>query len=147
MTKKKTIKISLLVFLAIVLIGFIPSFHCIIPVKGATTADWNKNSYWYHPWGKSVTHKGIDIFASKGTAVIAAHKGWVVATGNNKYGGNYVLVLGAKWRLSYYAHLNEIKAKKFSVVKQGTLIGKMGDTGNAKRQSPTFTFFHCINYS
>jgi murein DD-endopeptidase MepM/ murein hydrolase activator NlpD len=140
MFKKKTFKISLLILLAAVVLGYIPSYNCIIPVKDATTADWNKKSYWYYPWGKSVTHKGIDIFAKKGTPVLAAHKGIVIATGNNKYGGNYVLVLGAKWRLSYYAHLEEIIAKKLSIVKQGELIGKVGDTGNAKGKAPHLHF-------
>ncbi len=140
MTKKKTIKTTLLVFLAILLLGYIPSFHCIIPVKGATTKDWNKNSYWYYPWGKSVTHKGIDIFAKKGTDVLAAHKGLVISTCKNKYGGNYIVVLGAKWRLTYYAHLDKIETKNFSFVKQGKIIGKVGDTGNAKGKAPHLHF-------
>lgn len=138
--KNKTIKIILIVFVVIAAVGFIPSFNCIIPVKDATSADWNKNSYWYYPWGKSVTHKGIDIFAKKGTNVKAAHSGIIISTGTNKYGGNYVLLLGAKWRLSYYAHLQEIKAKKLSLVKQGEPIGKVGDTGNAKGKSPHLHF-------
>lgn len=140
MTKKKTIKILLPVFFVILILGYIPSFNCIIPVKDATTADWNKNSYWYYPWGKSVTHKGIDIFAQKGTPILAAHKGVVISTGYNKYGGNYVLLLGAKWRLSYYAHLQNIAAKKFSLVKKGEVIGSVGDTGNAKGKSPHLHF-------
>ena len=41
----------------------------IIPVKGATINDWNSESFWHYPWGKSVVHHGIDIFAKKGTSV------------------------------------------------------------------------------
>lgn len=140
MFKKKTLKTVFFVFVGILLIGMLFPFNCIIPVKGATTADWNKNSYWYYPWGKSVTHKGIDIFAKQGTDVLASHNGLVVSTGTNKYGGNYVLVLGTKWRLSYYAHLSEITTKKFSYVKQGVVIGKVGSTGNAKGKAPHLHF-------
>lgn len=139
MFKKKSLKI-LALFVVVVLIGMIPSFSCIIPVKNATAKDWNKDSFWYYPWGKSVTHKGIDIFAQHGTDVLAAHNGIVVAKGNIKHGGNYVVVLGAKWRLSYYAHLSEINTKLFTYVKQGTSIGKVGDTGNAKGKPPHLHF-------
>ena len=43
-----------------------------IPVAGAGTQDWNPHSYWAYPWGKSVVHKGIDIFAKRGTPTLAA---------------------------------------------------------------------------
>ena len=42
-----------------------------IPVKGASSKDWNSQTFWYEPWGPSGVHKGIDIFAAKNTAVIA----------------------------------------------------------------------------
>ena len=79
-----------------------------IPVQGATTRDWHPQSFWYYPWGRSGTHKGIDIFAQAGTPVLAATHGLVVHTGVDSLGGNIVLVLGSKWRLHYYAHLQDI---------------------------------------
>ncbi len=140
MFKIKTFKKILLIFIGIVLVGMLLPFSCIIPVKGATSNDWNKNSYWYYPWGKSITHKGIDIFAPHGTTVLASHSGLVISAGTNKLGGNYILILGAKYRLSYYAHLSNINIKKFSYVKQGAAIGKVGDTGNAKGKAPHLHF-------
>lgn len=140
MLKNKTLIFFLVSVFLIWAIGMAFPFTCIVPVKNATTKDWNSNSYWYYPWGKSVVHKGIDIFAPEGTDVLAAHKGLVIAAGENKYGGNYVVVLGAKWRCTYYAHLSKITAKKFSHVAQGQVIGKVGTTGNAKGKSPHLHF-------
>ena len=44
-----------------------------------------------------------------------------------------MLVLGPKWRLHYYAHLDEIKTKRFAFVTQDTEIGTVGNTGNAAK--------------
>ena len=46
-------------------------------------------------------------------------------------GGKFVVTLGPKWRLHYYAHLDEIKTKPFAFVTQDTDIGTVGNTGNA----------------
>ena len=56
---------------------FLPA-RGVIPVQNATAKDWNANSFWFAPWGKSGVHKGIDIFAKKGTPVIASASGLVV---------------------------------------------------------------------
>ena len=102
-----------------------------VPVKGATPADWHKDTFWYEPWGSSGVHKGMDIFAKKGTPLLAATSGWVIFTGNIAKGGNVVAVLGPKWRIHYYAHLDSIAVQTGWVAK-GELIGAVGDTGNAK---------------
>jgi murein DD-endopeptidase MepM/ murein hydrolase activator NlpD len=107
-----------------------------MPVKGAGRSSYNQQSFWAHPWGKSVTHKGVDIFAKEGTEVVAATGGWVVYTGIIERGGNVVILLGPGWRFHYYAHLREIKAKRFSLVKRNKLIGLVGTTGNAKGKAP-----------
>ncbi len=122
--------------LLILAIGAIIPQQMIIPVKGATTASWNKNSFWAYPWGSSITHKGIDIFAKKGTDVISATRGIVVYTYEGGKGGKSVMVLGPKWRFHYYAHLNEIKTFSLKPLKRGDVIGTVGDTGNAKGKPP-----------
>ncbi len=53
----------------------------MIPVQGATRADWHPRSFWYHPWGASGVHKGIDIFAPEGLPILAATSGLVVRSG------------------------------------------------------------------
>ena len=102
-----------------------------MPVSGASRADYNQESFWYHPWGRSGVHRGVDIFARPGTPVQPATPGFVLATGHNGMGGNIVLVVGPKWRLHYYAHLESIEAKRFSFVGRSDWIGTVGATGNA----------------
>ncbi len=71
MKKKK--RILLLFFLVLISVGYlIPQKKMMIPVEGATPADWNSESYWYYPWGRSVTHKGVDVFAKKGVKVVSS---------------------------------------------------------------------------
>lgn len=116
-----------------------PASHKI-PVAGATAADWNPASFWYHPWGRSGTHKGIDIFAKDGAPVLAASSGIVVYAGFNDIGGNIVVILGAKWRFYYYAHLQRIDARSFRFVRMGKKIGTVGTTGNAQGKAPHLHF-------
>jgi murein DD-endopeptidase MepM/ murein hydrolase activator NlpD len=118
----------------ILLVGLPQHFNN--PVENADERSYNTKSFWYYPWGKSGTHKGVDIFAREGTTVTAATTGLVLYTGAIERGGNVVLVLGPKWRLHYYAHLREIDTKIFSWANQGERIGAVGTTGNAKGKSP-----------
>ena len=120
----------------IILIGYLIPQKTIIPVKGATTQDWDVASFWAYPWGSSVTHKGIDIFNPRGTEVISATYGIVVYTHEGGKGGKAVMTLGPKWRFHYYAHLDEIKTFPLEPLKIGQVIGTVGDTGNAKGKPP-----------
>ncbi len=131
--KKYRIKIILLALFLIIL--FLPQTF-VVPVEGAKKGDWNNKSFWHHTWGKSVVHKGVDVFAPVGSPVVAATSGIVVYLGEVKYGGKVVLVLGAKWRLHYYAHLNEINVGCCSLLSAGDRIGTVGKTGNAKKNPP-----------
>src|SRR6187431_141941 len=91
LSKKK--KIGIVIFV-IMIIGLLLPQHFSMPVEGATKSSYNKESYWYYPWGKSVTHKGVDIFAKEGTTVRASTSGLVISCGEINMGGNVVFVLG-----------------------------------------------------
>lgn len=132
---KKTRKLAFIPFL-IIGIGYLLPQEMIIPVRGATTSDWDDYSFWAYPWGSSITHKGIDIFKEKGTPVVAATYGLVVYTHEGGKGGKSVMVLGPKWRFHYYAHLDEINTFPFEPLRTGELLGTVGDTGNAKGKPP-----------
>ena len=129
----KNLKIILLTFLF--LACAIPH-KMINPVVGATTSSWNPKSYWYYPWGKSVTHKGIDIFAKRGTPVVAPQDGFVVKNGYHELGGNVLLVMGPLFRFHYFAHLDSIDQDIGFYVSKGDTIGFVGDSGNAKGKPP-----------
>ena len=136
MKKNKKKRKVLLILISIIAIGFlIPQFFKI-PVSGATQSSYNPESFWYYPWGKSVTHKGVDIFASKGTSVVSSTYGLVIYKGKMGIGGNVVVVLGPKWRIHYYAHLNTISTHIFSFVSPGKKIATVGTSGNAQGKSP-----------
>ena len=99
----------------ILIIGFIIPQQMIIPVSGATTKSWAEDSFWAYPWGTSITHKGIDIFADRGTDVISSTFGMVVYTHEGGKGGKSVMILGPKWRFHYYAHLDSSTLLLFSL--------------------------------
>jgi murein DD-endopeptidase MepM/ murein hydrolase activator NlpD len=121
-------KIILLLFLVIL---FLPEF-AQIPVQSGSAKDWNAQSFWYEPWGKSGVHKGIDIFGKKGTPILSTTYGVVVFKGELPLGGKVVLALGPKWRLHYYAHLESDAVFIGKPLFIGTKIGALGDSGNAK---------------
>jgi len=127
---------GLLIIIIILVIGYILPQNFVIPVEGAKKGDWNKESFWYYPWGKSVTHKGVDIFATEGNKVISSTYGIVLYKGKLARGGNVIFVLGPKWRLHYYAHLKEIQTGWLNYVKKGEIIGEVGRTGNAINTPP-----------
>ena len=68
------IRLKIIIPLIIIASGFLIPADRIIPVKGAGINDINRNSFWSYPWGKSVTHKGIDIFAKEGTVLFSSAK-------------------------------------------------------------------------
>ena len=51
-------------------------------------------------------------------------------------GGNVVAVLGPKWRIYYYAHLQHINANTGDFAGKGDITGRVGDSGNAKGKPP-----------
>ena len=119
-------------FIIIVIIGYLLPQKVVIPVENGKFSDWNSNSFWFGNWGTSIVHKGIDIFNKKGTPILSTIDGIVVFNGQREKGGNVVIVLGPRWLLHYYSHLDTIDAKLFSFVKAGEKVGTMGDSGNAK---------------
>lgn len=122
--------------LLILLAGSLWPQRMMMPVEGSDRSSYHPRSFWYHPWGRSGTHKGVDIFAPKGTAVLAATPGLVLHTGELGMGGRVVLVLGPKWRMHYYAHLEDIRTRRLAWLSMGETLGTVGDSGNAKGKPP-----------
>ncbi len=131
--KGRQIYISLFVIL---IIGFCVPQNFVIPVADNAERRWDNETFWYFPWGQSIVHKGVDIFSPKGTDVFAATSGIVLSTKRTGNGGNTIEILGPKWRIHYYAHMQEVLIKPYSLVKYGQLIGKVGNTGNAAETPP-----------
>ncbi|MCB1044200.1 MAG: M23 family metallopeptidase [Acidobacteria bacterium] len=143
---RKTIEWSVItkrlawLLLGLLLIGLLVPGGAQIPVQGATSADWNPDSFWYEPWGTSGVHKGVDIFAQQGTPVVAASSGWIMNVADTPKAGKTVLVLGPKWRFYDYAHLHAIHVTKGSWLSKGDVLGEVGNTGNAAGKAPHLHF-------
>jgi hypothetical protein len=93
--KKSKLGFGLAVLVLIFLllgIGLFFEQGIIIPVKGAAPRDWNPASFWNPSWGASGVHKGIDIFAPRGTDALAAVSGLVIFQGELKLGGKRAAV-------------------------------------------------------
>jgi murein DD-endopeptidase MepM/ murein hydrolase activator NlpD len=87
------------------------------------------------------THHGVDIFARRGTPVIAAAGGIVSSVGKNGLGGNVVWVARPGRReLHYYAHLDQQLVAPGTLVNAGDVIGTVGNTGNARHTPPHLHF-------
>ncbi len=126
----------LLAGIAVFLAGLAVPQCLVVPVQGATRADWNPETFWHSPWGASGVHKGSDIFAKEGTPVLSAAPGLVLYSGTLALGGNVVVVAGPKWRIHYYAHLRETMTGGRHFVSKGEVIGTVGSTGNARGRPP-----------
>lgn len=132
---------KLILLLLIIPIGLLTYLHWdasfyVMPVEGAKRSSYSQQSFWAYPWGTSGHHKGVDIFAKKGTPVLAAIRGIVVFNGVLTKGGNAVLVMGPWFRNHYYAHLDQSQVSLFQFVSAGDRIGSVGTTGNAKGKPP-----------
>lgn len=88
--------------------------------------------YRVHPITKVRTkHMGVDIQGSLNTPIYAARKGKVIFAGYSGGYGNLVIVRHDKGYTTYYGHLNKITTRVGANVGQGTMIGRMGSTGNS----------------
>jgi murein DD-endopeptidase MepM/ murein hydrolase activator NlpD len=86
-------------------------------------------------------HQGIDIFAPRGTPVLAATDGFVRSAGTNRLGGNVVWLWDSRGRQSlYYAHLDTQLVRGGDRVRVGDTLGLVGNTGNARTTAPHLHF-------
>jgi peptidoglycan LD-endopeptidase LytH len=86
-------------------------------------------------------HEGVDIFAKRGTHVLAASDGIVTRVGENALGGRVVWVLDpSRGLMLYYAHLDEQLVAAGQRVDAGDVLGTVGNTGNARTTAPHLHF-------
>jgi murein DD-endopeptidase MepM/ murein hydrolase activator NlpD len=91
--------------------------------------------------GGARVHHGIDIFAPRGTPVVAAAHATVRSTRPNELGGNVVWLRDEQRGQSlYYAHLDAHTVSEGDVVAPGDTIGFVGNTGNARTTPPHLHF-------
>ena len=110
------------------------------PVAGAASYsdDWGAPRLTPRPHA----HEGVDVFAAKGTPVIAAADGTVTRQSSSGAGGLSVKLAGKDGTSYYYAHLERIASaiKQGARVTKGQVLGFVGTTGNAEGGPPHLHF-------
>ena len=87
-------------------------------------------------------HQGTDIFAPRGTPLLAAESGVLDRIGSASLGGNKLWVNGDSGNTYYYAHLTAFAPGIHAGmrVNAGDVVGFVGDTGNARGTPPHLHF-------
>lgn len=89
---------------------------------------------WRNLWGKQNYHGGVDIAGGGiyGQPIYAARSGKVIKTDNymtTTYGKYFIIDHGDGY-ITLYAHCSKIAVTEGQYVKQGQVVGYVGDTGN-----------------
>ena len=118
------------------------------PVEGAVVGRDFSND-WSHPRSGGRSHEGTDIFADRGTPVLAIGDGSVkeVRYDDSGLGGRFVSIWTGRGEHWYYAHLESVAAG-IAVgvpVSEGQLLGTVGDSGNAQGTPPHLHIGHYFN--
>lgn len=109
----------------------VPNGSVIWPVKGFTIT--SPFGWRIHPvYHVRKFHTGVDLAIGCGKPIYASADGVVTYSGWNGGYGNYVEIKSKQLGISLgYAHQSKIVAKVGQQVKQGQLIGYVGETGVA----------------
>lgn len=101
----------------------------LCPVEGRV---WFSDS-WGHPRPGGRRHRGTDLFAFRGTPVVAP-VGGTVRHASGKVAGNAFYLHADDGNVYYGAHLDKLEAH--GRVERGGRIGTVGSTGNAEGLTP-----------
>ena len=108
-----------------------PGFIC--PVKGGASFI----DSWGFPRSGGRSHKGVDMFAPRGTPVVAVVDGRIKFS-SNSLGGLSTHLYADNGTVYYYTHLDGHPSNISSGqrVAKGTTVGFVGNSGNARYTSP-----------
>lgn len=109
--------------------------HLPVPVAGVRPQALVDT--WGAPRPGRREHRGIDIFARRGTPVVSPVPGIVIGIAQDRLGGNTVRILGPGRQVHYFAHLEafaDIRRRQW--VRPGDIVGFVGNTGNARGTPP-----------
>ena len=113
----------------------IPGPPWLCPVQGGRV-DFSDG--WGDPRAEGRRHVGIDLFAFRGTRVVANVSGTIIHRSGSRAGLAYLL-RGDDGNTYYGAHLDSLVAKP-GRINRGALIGTVGSSGNARGTTPHLHF-------
>lgn len=79
--------------------------------------------------GASTNHKGIDLTAPYGTAILASASGTVTTSTHSNSAGNYLVIAHGNGMSTVYMHCSSLLVSVGDNVEQGEVIAKVGSTG------------------
>ena len=86
-------------------------------------------------------HRGTDFAAPHGTPIITTANGTIVESRRRGGNGNYVKVKHNSTYSTQYLHMSKRKAKVGDFVKQGDVIGYVGNTGSSAGNHVCYRFW------
>jgi murein DD-endopeptidase MepM/ murein hydrolase activator NlpD len=118
-----------------------PAGHILMPVVGVLPSQLTDTYEQARSGGR--VHRALDILAPRGTPVVAAVDGTIRKLFTSNAGGLTIYQFDRdESRVYYYAHLDAYAdgLREGEVVRQGTVIGYVGTTGNAPPGTPHLHF-------
>lgn len=79
--------------------------------------------------GASTNHKGVDLAAPYGTAIVASASGTVTTSTYSNSAGNYIVIAHGNGISTVYMHCSSLLVSVGDNVEQGEIIAKVGSTG------------------
>ncbi len=113
----------------------------VMPVRNLRPRDISDS--WGAPRdGGERKHRGIDLFAPRGTQILAVADGIISYIGNQPKGGRCLWLATEQGVSFYYAHLERWAAGLYEgmEVRRGDVLGFVGNTGNALTTPPHLHF-------
>jgi murein DD-endopeptidase MepM/ murein hydrolase activator NlpD len=114
----------------------------MVPVDGIAP-EMVPDTYWQPRDGGARTHQAVDILAKRGTPVLSVDAGTILRLAKSTLGGITIYATDPERRfVFYYAHLDRYAdgLREGQDVAQGDVIGYVGTTGNAPKNTPHLHF-------
>lgn len=118
-----------------------PAGVWVNPVAGES--NWSAGSFLYQRTGSQIAagktpiHKGIDVYAQKGTPIVSPVSGKIRDAGFSNKSGYYVSLVGDDGIRYFFAHLeSDPRVASGETVAAGYHLGFVGASGNAQGTSP-----------
>lgn len=113
------------------------------PIKfgGRVSSRYNLKRRIAHYGYRVKAHRGTDFAAANGTPILATANGTVIKSSYTRGNGKYVKIRHNATYETQYLHMSRRKAKVGEFVKQGDVIGYVGNTGSSAGNHVCYRFW------